>query len=126
VSASRSVLVVDDDAGAVETLVDILEAKGHRVSSAASGEAAIDIARRTRQDAALVDIVMPGLNGVETLRALKASAPDATLILMTAFARHPLVQEGLTAGASAVLWKPLDIDRVVRLIEQSPAEPGAR
>lgn len=121
------VLLVDDDAGTVETLADILRAKAYQVGVANSGEAAVDMVKRSRYDAILMDIVMPGLNGVEALRAIKASAPQINVIMMTAFTRHELVQEARRQNAAAVLPKPLEMDRVLALLERVThrnAEPG--
>jgi len=85
--SSPSVLVVDDDEGTVETLTDILTAKQYRVEIARSGEEAISLARTTPFDAVLMDIVMPGVNGVEALRSIKAVDPETNVIMMTAYTR---------------------------------------
>lgn len=118
------VLVVDDDVGTVETLADILEAKRYRVETALSGEAAAALARGTRYDAVLMDIVMPGLNGVEALRAIKTSTPGTHVIMMTAFTRNELVEEAKHANALAVLPKPLEMDRVLSLLEGATRASG--
>lgn len=116
---SRLVLVVDDDPGTVETLTDILSAKTYRVTSANSGDAAVEIVRRNGFGAVLMDIVMPGINGVEALKALKPVFPPAKVILMTAYSRHQLVEEARREGALAVLAKPLDIEALLPLLEQA-------
>jgi len=116
---SRSVLVVDDDPGTVETLTDILAAKTYRVTSANSGDAAVEMVRRNGFGAVLMDIVMPGINGVEALKALKPIFPAAKVILMTAYSRHQLVEEAKREGALAVLAKPLDIEALLPLLEQA-------
>lgn len=114
-----SVLIVDDDPGTVETLTDIFQAKSYRVATAYSGEEAIAEARRARYDAVVMDIVMPGLNGVEALKAIKASAPQTNVIMITAFTRHELVEEAKRGSALAVLPKPLDVDRLLALLESA-------
>jgi DNA-binding NtrC family response regulator len=114
-----SVLVVDDDAGMVETLADILTAKRYAVSTAASGEAAVDFVRRRDVDVVLMDIKMPGLNGVDALKAMKRAVPGVKVIMMTAFTRDELVEEAHKATAVAVLPKPLDLERVLVLIERA-------
>ena len=123
-----SVLVVDDDAGMVETLADILEARRYRVGTAESGASAVQMLRDNRYDVVLMDIQMPGLNGVDALKVMRAMAPDVSVIMMTAFTRHELVEEARQATALAVLGKPLDIERVLRLIEgavrRTPPERG--
>ena len=123
-----AVLVVDDDAGMVETLADILAARHYRVGTAESGASAVDMVRSDRYDVVLMDIQMPGLNGVDTLKAMRALVPDLSVIMMTAFTRHELVEEARAATVLAVLAKPLDLDRVLRLIEgavrDAPPRPG--
>src|SRR2546426_10901476 len=106
-----SVLVVDDDVGMVDTLVDILSARRYRVETAHSGDAAVAMVRRMPYDALLMDIQMPGLNGVEALRQMKGLAPTIRGIMMTAFTRDELVEEARQATAGTVLPKPLHRDR---------------
>lgn len=115
--SARSVLVVDDDAGTVETLADILRAKGYQVAAAHSGEAAVAMDHWAQYDAVLMDIRMPGLSGVDVLKIIKASAPRTNVIMMTAFTRHELVEEARRASALAVVPKPLEIDRVLALLQ---------
>ena len=119
-----SVLIVDDDEGAVETLTDILTAKQYQVEIARSGEDAISLARTTPFDAILMDIVMPGVNGVEALRSIRAAAPETKVIMMTAYTRHELVEQARKAKAFAVLLKPLDIDRLLVLLDRTVRKNG--
>jgi two-component system, NtrC family, response regulator HydG len=120
-----SVLVVDDDAGMVDTLSDILAARGYQVAMAGSGQAAVGMMQHDSYDVVLMDIQMAGLNGVDALKAMKARTPQARVIMMTAFTRHELVEEARRATALAVLAKPLDIEQVLALIGRAiRAEPG--
>jgi DNA-binding NtrC family response regulator len=117
------VLVVDDDSGMVETLADILSARGHRVGTARSGDTALSMVAGAAYDVALMDIQMPGLNGVEVLKRMKSVAPGLAVIMMTAFTRHELIEEA-RRSAAAVLSKPLDMQQVLGLIETAAAHPG--
>src|SRR3972149_6920864 len=94
-----SVLIVDDDVGAVETLTDILTAKQYRVEIARSGEDAISLARTTPFDAILMDIVMPGVNGVGPRRSSGAAPTGTNVIMMPAYPRHELVEQARKAKA---------------------------
>jgi len=117
-----AVLVVDDDRGMAETLADILDARGYRVRTGESGEQAIVMAREGGYAAILMDVRMPGLGGVGALKAIKARAPEAAIILMTAYTRDELLGEAERAGALTILPKPLDLDRVLALLtEVAPA-----
>ena len=83
--------------------------------------------RRMPYDAVLMDIQMPGLNGVEALRQMKGLAPTIRVIMMTAFTRDELVEEARQATAVTVLPKPLDMDWVLTLLLRviGPTAPGA-
>jgi len=118
-SERLAILVVDDDPGMIETLGDILEMRGYRVAAASDGSQAIDLAGEKSFDLTLMDIKMPGINGVETLKELKKIAPAMKFIMMTAYAYEHLIQEALAEGALAVLRKPLDINELLNLIETS-------
>lgn len=113
-----SILLVDDDAGMVDTLTDIFEAVHHRVLAAGSGTAAVAELSRKPVDVVLMDIQMPGLNGVQALRAIKDRAPDLPVIMMTAYTRDELVQEAERISGRAVLRKPLDVGEVLTMIAE--------
>jgi len=112
-----AVLIVDDDAGMVESLCDILSEKDYRAEGAASGEEAIEKAGRRPFDCFLMDIKMPGKNGVDTFRELKRMYPDAYVVFMTAYSSSELVDEAKKEGAVEVLAKPLDLERAISLIQ---------
>ena len=124
--AQPVVLVVDDDEGMVETLVDILSANGYDVAGAHSGGAAISMVSESHFDVALMDIQMPGINGVEVLKTIRTVAPHLTVIMMTAFTSDELVEEARRASAVDVLFKPFDIARVLDLISSSARPGGAQ
>ena len=118
------VLVVDDDPGMLDTLVDIITSSGYDVETAHSGDAAVAMVEQSRFDVTLMDIQMPGLNGVEALKVMRAIAPGMAVIMMTAFTRDELVEEARQSSAVEVLSKPLDVRRVLDLI-QSLTAPGS-
>lgn len=118
-------MIVDDDANLCETLADILEEKGCRVVVAHDGPNAIKEVRGQRFDLALIDIVMPGMNGVEALRQIKAIDPRLTTMLTTGHtALDDSVSEAIEAGVAGVLYKPLDINAIVEMIESRAEAPG--
>ncbi len=114
--AALRVLIVDDETNMRKTLADILALEGYRVTTASSGEEAVGICRGDPQDVVLMDIRMPGIDGFEALRRIRQSQPDSRIILMSAFAITELRQQALEEGAIAILPKPLDVEKVVRLI----------
>ncbi len=113
------ILVVDDDEGMVATLRDILGVAGFQVDVAYSGQDAIDRVRQQVPDCILMDIRMPGLNGVEAFREIKRLAPESFVIFMTAYAASTLVEDARREGAVEVVPKPLDLERVLSLIEET-------
>ena len=117
-SASTRVLIVDDDKGMVSTLSDILSACGYQVSVAGSGHEAIHQAHSSTPHAVLMDIRMPGLNGVDTFREIKRLAPDSYVIFMTAYATSELVEEAHREGAVEVLPKPIDMELTLDLLSE--------
>ena len=113
----RRVLIVDDDRGMTETLRDILLEMGHDVRVALCGLEALRLVREWRFDIAFIDIRMPGMNGVETLRRVKEILPDLRVVMMTAYALGELIDEARREGAEDILYKPLQIDKMKPLLE---------
>jgi DNA-binding NtrC family response regulator len=104
------ILIVDDDWPMAKTLVDVLNLKGYRAEAAYSGSQALEMVGEDRYDCVLSDIKMPGVNGVDLLRAIKAMRPHMPVVFMTAYASGSLVDEGFREGAIASFVKPLDIN----------------
>jgi len=112
------ILVVDDDPGMLDTLSDVLAATGYETSRASSGRAAIEKAQANRFDLIVMDVQMPGLNGVQTLHALRALDPHVSVIMMTAYTRDELVEESQRTTGFEVLSKPLDLERMLPLVKR--------
>lgn len=110
------ILVVDDDRRIVKTTCDILKIKGHEPVPAYTGEEGIEKVRADVPDCVLMDIKMPGINGVETMKRMKEIAPSLTIVLVTAYATEDLIQEAERAGAYAVLSKPLDFQMILTFL----------
>jgi DNA-binding NtrC family response regulator len=120
-SARKSILIVDDDAGMADTLTDILQANQYEVATAHSGDAAVSMVRRRAYDLVLMDIQMPGLNGVEALTTMKAEGLAKRVIMMTAHTQGKLVKEAEEQSGFPVLPKPLDVERVLSLAMSATA-----
>jgi len=114
-----NILVVDDLKGMRVTLGRILENEGHNVVLAENGYQAIEAAKQTSFDLIFMDIKMPGINGVQTLREVKKINPQAAVIMMTAYSVEDLVREALEEGAYAVVYKPFDIENILSIIESA-------
>lgn len=112
-------LVVDDEPGMRRTLQRIMRAKGFDVLVAEDGPTAIATAREFLPDVLLLDVRMPGIDGVETWRQLKTICPDAAAIFMTAYTSSERLDDARREGALEVMSKPLDIDAVCRRLRQN-------
>jgi CheY-like chemotaxis protein len=113
---SCSILVVDDFPPFVDTLVEVLDAKGYEVETAYSGAQALQILQNHPVDLLLADIRMANMNGLELYRRARKLHAHLTTILMTAYAANDLIQQCLAEGVKAILEKPLDIDSLIGLI----------
>lgn len=108
-----TILVVDDDRRMVKTICDILMIKGFRTESAYSGEEAVEKVKKASPDCVLMDLKMPGINGVEALNMIKALAPDIPVVLMSAYATEEQIQEARCSGAYNILSKPVDLQQLL-------------
>jgi class 3 adenylate cyclase len=106
---NEHILVVDDVPGNVKLLSDILKARGYRTSTAASGEEALACIARDPPDLVLLDVMMPGMNGYEVCRAIRADPAFEILpvVLVTALDPEQERAKGLNAGADDFLSKPI-------------------
>jgi CheY-like chemotaxis protein len=112
-----TVLVVDDEVGMRDTLVAILEHHGYRVWSAPDGETAFSAAQEKDFDVLVMDIRMPGRDGVSVLEEL--GTPPPRVILMTAYSAEDRLRAAADAHVFAVLSKPFDMRRMLSLVAQA-------
>lgn len=116
--ARAQILIVDDELGVRETLADLLEDDGYEVATAVSGEMAVEMCSEHRYDVILMDVRMPGIDGVEAFRRIRRHQPDVHVIIMTAYSTEELEQQALAEGALAFLHKPLGLSKVFELISE--------
>jgi DNA-binding response OmpR family regulator len=112
------VLIVDDDNDHAESLADMIEMRGHHTAIANSGEAAIEQFRSGDFDFVLLDVRLPGRNGVETFLELKRIRPDAQVMMMTGFSVEELVSQAIAGGALGVLHKPFAAAEILDLLSK--------
>jgi DNA-binding NtrC family response regulator len=112
------ILVVDDEKAMRESLNDWLKEDGYQVGLAESGNKAVDMARKDPWEVILLDLKMPGMDGLETLKKLKEVRPDAEILMMTAYATVDTAVQAMKEGAFDYLVKPFDPDEVEMLIQK--------
>jgi two-component system response regulator HydG len=113
---SSHILIVDDNISLSKSMSMILKHKGYGVTTAQDGLEAIQKVKESPFDIIFMDIKMPLMNGVETYREIKKIRPKSIVVMMTAYALEELVAQALKEGAYGIIYKPLDIERVISLI----------
>lgn len=113
-----SILIVDDDTSMSKSMALILKRKGYEVTVAGSGPESIELIKTRPFDITFMDIKMPIMNGVEAFEEIKKIRPESVVIMMTAYAFEELIQKALQIGAYGIIQKPLDIDRMIKSIEE--------
>jgi CheY-like chemotaxis protein len=119
-----SILVVDDDADTCRNLADIFGELGYAVDAAGGGDMALERAARRPYDLGLLDLRMPGMDGLTLCRRLKHLRPLMVVMIVTAYAGAGLDEEARAAGARRVLAKPVDFPRLLGLVEQALTQPN--
>jgi DNA-binding NtrC family response regulator len=105
---ARKILVVDDEVAVRKELRKFLEGRDYHVIEASSGNEALIAYQQHRPEVVLLDIWMPGKDGLETLKELKAYDPEASVIMVTALHKEDLARQAMDDGAFEYITKPID------------------
>jgi len=119
--AKEKVLLVDDDPEFIEVLSQRMEAREVEVDTATSGPEAVEKASDASYDAIILDLSMPGMDGMETLKRLLKDKPDLQVILLTGYATLEKGIEAVKLGAMDFLEKPAEIQKLMEKIEKAKA-----
>lgn len=121
-SPSVTVLIADDHGAVREGLRVLLEREGLQVvGEAATGRQAIDLTRDLQPDVVLLDIRMPGGDGLQALAAIKAARPETSVIMLTTYANPAYLARAVAAGAAGYLCKEVDPERIPRAVRAAAA-----
>ncbi len=120
-----TILVIDDDKNQRNMLAFALRDKGYLVVAAEDGAQALEHAKRHNFAAAVCDIMMPGINGVDTLKKLKQLQPQLPVIMATAYATNALANASMKGGAYGYIAKPYELKELFAVLSQAVA-PGPR
>jgi len=112
-------LLVDDEHGYLEVLSKRLGKRGVDVTTASSGEAAIQLLRRNEFDAAVVDLKMEDMDGIEVLKVFKKMDPEMAVIILTGHGSEQAARDGMRQGAHDYLTKPCELSELLDKIQQA-------
>ncbi|MGA2464810.1 MAG: UDP-3-O-acyl-N-acetylglucosamine deacetylase [Thermodesulfobacteriota bacterium] len=115
----KKVLIVDDEERVLKSIAGVLEDEGFRVTTAKSGEEAIGIFQQEGPDVTLLDIWMPGMDGIEVLKRLKWIAPDCQVIMISGHATISTAMTAVKSGAFDFIEKPLSLDVLLMTIRRA-------
>lgn len=115
----KNILIVDDAAFMRMMLTDILVEKGYKiVGEAENGEEAIRLYNELKPDLVTMDIVMPGISGIDSVRHILNENPEAKIIMISALGQKKLLSEAIAAGAKGFVVKPFMPDKVIEEVEK--------
>jgi len=115
------VMVVDDEPSVVEVFQEFLSAQGYVLTVATSGEEAVRKLPELRPDIILTDLNLPGLSGLEVMRAAKSVDPEVCVVVVTGYASASTAIDALRQGAYDYVTKPFDLDDVSQIVERGLA-----
>jgi len=114
----KNILVVDDQLGVRRLLFEAFQEEGYQVDMAGSGLEAVERVKQGMPDLILMGMKMPGMNGLEALREIKALNPEAVVIMMTAYGELEIVTEARSLGVKEYITKPFDINELRGLVRK--------
>ncbi len=128
--ATREILIIDDEEAVCWALERALKGQGHRVRTAASAEQGLALAAKLAPDAIILDVRLPGMDGLAALPKLRELAPGAAVIVVTAFGSLPTAVQAVEGGAFDYLAKPFDLSAALDAVNKAlnrlaPAAPAA-
>jgi two-component system, NtrC family, response regulator HydG len=116
-NTQSTVVIIDDDMDICSNMADILADLGHVVETAHDGQAALELIRRRPFDVALIDLKMPGMDGLALYREIKKLRTETAAFLVTAHATDRDTEEALALGILGVLDKPLDVPKLLSTLQ---------
>jgi two-component system alkaline phosphatase synthesis response regulator PhoP len=113
------ILAADDDPALLAMLADTLTVGGYVVSTASDGKQAVEIARRERPDLVILDVAMPGIDGIAAIRKLRKDARtrDAVILLLTAVRAEKAVEASFQSGADDYIIKPFTVSHLLARVQ---------
>lgn len=126
----KKILIVDDDSELRATISEILKGKGYFIEEASSGKEAVAKTTNEKFNIALLDLMMPGMNGIEALSEIRKTSPKTKVIMITAFATIENAVDAIKKGAYDYISKPFKIEELLftvrRALEEARFEAGIK
>jgi DNA-binding response OmpR family regulator len=116
------VLLVDDEHEFVSTLAERLNLRGIDAATAADGEEALRLVEEIRPRVVVLDLMMPGMSGIEVLQQIKRMHPEIRVLLLTGHGSTREGIEGMRVGADDYLMKPINIDELIEKLRKAASE----
>ena len=113
---NKKILIVDDEKDIDEVLTHFVKSIGFEVVVALSGKEALEILDLKKPDLILLDIAMPGMDGLEVLRGIRKKDVEVPVVIITAYKDAEKVVEGFRLGAKDCIFKPFDLDYLAKVI----------
>ncbi len=114
-----NILLVDDEHDFASTLAERLSLRGFSVETASGGESALTLFDEKRPDVVIMDVRMPGINGLATLKKMKEIDSNVRVVLLTGHGSTKEGMEGMRLGACDFLRKPIDIDELISKLKSA-------
>lgn len=123
---SLRICLIDDEESFVTTLAERLELRGHQATVALSGEEGLRCIAEHTPQVVILDLRMPGISGMETLRRIRATWPDLPVVMLSGHGAEADIASCLRLGAQAYLKKPTDISQLLATIHEVLDPSGGR
>jgi len=115
----KTILIVDDQAGIRILLNEVFQREGFQTILAANGLEAIKLISEQHVDGVMLDMKIPGMNGLEILQHIKEQKPDVPVMMMTAYGEQDLINTAMSMGAFGYFTKPFNIFTVVEKVKEA-------
>ncbi|MDN4620842.1 response regulator [Paenibacillus sp. PsM32] len=115
----KKILIVDDQNGIRILLMELFGNEGYQMYQAANGKAALEVVEKDNPDLVLLDMKIPGMDGLEILKHIKSTHPHIKVIMMTAYGELDIIKQAKDLGAISHFTKPFDIDEMRNVVDQN-------
>jgi len=119
----KKLLIVDDQNGIRILLMEVFSSEGYETYQASNGKLALEIVRNVSPDLVLLDMKIPGMDGLDILKHIKSINPSIKVIMMTAYGELDMIKEATDLGAIMHFTKPFDIDELRQAVNQHLCMP---